>query len=451
MFALLGLLALVAVDYLRPQEYVAGLRGVPLLHMAAGLALLGYVVDLRIGLTKLRRAPHLLLALAFFAWCILAVTLRGPGQAPARAAALAIPLAIYLLVAHGLQTFRALEILCGLLLALSLVLAAIGVHQGLADPACYRVTIVDGDMRWNYDGRPCETRLDCEADGDPGADYSCEKEGLFGTSSINGRVRFRGSLEDPNELALVLAMALPFSFAFYERKRSLTRMAIMVLAAGSIGLCTLFTQSRGGQLVFLTVLGIYFVKRVGIAKGLALGMLLALPVLLLGGRSGAEDSTMERLECWWVGMHLFASSPVVGIGTGLFIEHHRLTAHNSYILAAAELGLPGMVIWSSNVYLATKIPVAALRAPLPPVARIWALAILASVAGMAVGVMFLSFNYKTTLWVYIGLTAVLYGAIRRHEPGFHVEFTRRDLGAVFLICIALVASFTGYTGWKLGW
>ena len=50
-------------------------------------------------------------------------------------------------------------------------------------------------------------------------------------------------------------------------------------------------------LVFLAVLAAYFVKRFGF-RGLALGATLAFPLLLLGGRSGAEasSSTLERID-----------------------------------------------------------------------------------------------------------------------------------------------------------
>jgi len=40
MFAAAGLLTLVLVDLLRPQEYFPALQGVPLLHLATGLSLL---------------------------------------------------------------------------------------------------------------------------------------------------------------------------------------------------------------------------------------------------------------------------------------------------------------------------------------------------------------------------------------------------------------------------
>lgn len=454
MFAVPGLLALIFVEYVRPQEYFPVLFTVPLLHIATSLAVLGFILDLRVGLSRPRAAPHLVPTILFFVWSLITVVVRAPDQLLIRVEALLTPLAIYALVAHGVQSFRMLQVVCGLLLAISLALSAIGVEQGMAPFGCHRVAWIGGVTKYLYDGRPCteESPNVCEGeDAEPGADYVCEKVGLLGTLSDHGRVRYRGTMEDPNELALAVGIALPFAFAFFDRRRSLARLGLVLLTCGLVGLCTYFTQSRGGQLVFLTVLAAYLVRRIGARRGLILGVVLALPLLVFGGRSGGESSTMERIECWWVGLHLVVASPGFGVGLGQFLEHHYLTAHSSFILTAAELGLPGMLLWTSIVYLAIKIPAQALRAHVAPVGMAWSLALLASVAGLSVGSMFLSFAYKNVLWIYIGLTAILYHAIRRHDPGFEVRFGVRDLGIVALVDFVLLFMLVGYTGLKMGW
>jgi hypothetical protein len=454
MFALPGLLALIFVDYVRPQEYLPFLHAVPLLHIATGLAVLGFVLDLRLGLSRKDPAPHLVLTVLLLAWCLVTVMVRAPDQLRMRAQSLLVPIAIYAAVAHGVQSFRMLQVLCGFLLVICLGLAAIGVEQGLAPYGCHRIAARAGQLVYLYDGRPCEegNRGVCEDEAaEPGADYVCEKVGLLGTQSDHGRVRYRGTLQDPNELSLALGIAVPFAFAFLDRRRTLPRLLLVAATVTGVGLCAYFTQSRGGQLVFLTVLAIYFVRRLGVKRGLAIGVLLALPLLLFGGREGGEVSTLERLECWWVGLHLILASPGFGVGFAQFNEHHYLTAHNSFILSAAELGLPGMLLWTSIVYVAMKIPIQALRAHLPPVSRSWAIALLASTVGLAVGSFFLSYSYKDVLWIYVGLTGVLYHAIRRHEPGFKVGFGVRDLGVVAAVDVALLFALVGYTGSKLGW
>src|SRR5262249_8548888 len=143
-------------------------------------------------------------------------------------------------------------------------------------------------------------------------------------------------------------------------------------------------------------------------RGLALGAVLAVPMLLLGGRSGAEaeSSSIERLECWYEGMSMWLGNPLLGVGVGPVTADPFLTAHNSLVLAPAELGLPGMILWSSVLWVSVKIPVTALRryaqVPEATALRAWAMALVASMAGLVVGIFFLSFCYHYVLWIYVG-------------------------------------------------
>src|SRR5512144_80156 len=144
MFAVPGLLALIFVEYVRPQEYFPALFTVPLLHIATGLAVLGFVLDLRVGLSRPRAAPHLVPTILFFVWCLITLVVRAPDQLLTRAEALVTPMAIYVLVAHGVQSFRVLQVVGGLLLAICVALSAIGVEQGMAPFGCHRVALIGG-------------------------------------------------------------------------------------------------------------------------------------------------------------------------------------------------------------------------------------------------------------------------------------------------------------------
>jgi O-antigen ligase len=226
-------------------------------------------------------------------------------------------------------------------------------------------------------------------------------------------------------------------------------------------LCAVLTGSRGGQLVFLAVLAAYFVNRVGLV-GLVLGGVLALPLLLLGGRSSADasSSTMERVDCWAEALGMWREHPALGVGFGRFTEYHYMTAHNSYLLALAELGLPGMLLFGLIVYSSAKIPWVVLnhgrgtsdpelRAG-TPLMRAWAMALLAAFVGLSVGVFFLTFTYLYVLGIYLGLSGALYSAVRRHDPNFRVRIGWRDFAIVSLACAAIIAVVYLYARWKLG-
>jgi O-antigen ligase len=58
-----------------------------------------------------------------------------------------------------------------------------------------------------------------------------------------------------------------------------------------------------------------------------------------------DESANQRLEAWYHGIQMAMSNPIFGIGKAQCVEVHGRTAHNSYILIAAELGIPGYSLW----------------------------------------------------------------------------------------------------------
>jgi O-antigen ligase len=127
-----------------------------------------------------------------------------------------------------------------------------------------------------------------------------------------------------------------------------------------------------------------------------------------------------------------------------------LTAHNSILLSAAETGLFGAVLWAAVIYLSLKIPWRIWRDMTQPealAARTWALALLAAMAGIFVGALFLTFNYHFVLWIYVGLTAALWAAVKRHQPDFSIHFGSRDLFAVGATTLGVLAAIFVATRW----
>ncbi len=442
MFSLFGLCSLLFFLYLRPQEAIPSLQAIPALNLCAVLAALGLVIDVRLHRAEVAPAPTLRWVLLLGLWGILATFVKaGSSAAYDGFNRILIPWVVMVLIAHGVTSFRSFQIMVGTLLLLGLTIAGIGVHQAHQPFGCFQLKDAWADRELaggKYDGRPCETNRECfTGDIEPGADYLCERPGLLGTSSIgHGRVRYRGILQDPNEMALAIGMVVPFAFAFWERRRKVLRALLAGLTVILVGMCTVYTQSRGGQLVFIAVLGSYFVRRFGLVSGAVSGLLIGVPILLLGGRSGAEadSSANERAEALYAGIDMIRSSPVLGVGITQFVEHHFITAHNSYLLALAEMGLPGLFLWSSTLYLSMKILVVALRRyagrPEAQVAMTWAMALLASYCGLLVGIFFLSFSYHVVLFVYLGLAGAFYNACRRHDPEFEVRYSLLDAGFV---------------------
>lgn len=457
MFSLLGTAGLVAFILARPTDLFDSLRGLPLLYVFVALALLGFVIDLRYGYLRWRWSPQLLIAGAFFGWCLFTGTLRTPAFLAESLKELAIVLIVVFLISQVLQSFKALEVVAVAIVLCSLFISVVVVHQGLQPKVCVAVDPSDNHSSMGRpDGRRCENEYVCTlSPPEPQSVYRCEHSGAFGLTSIgHGRVRYTGVLHDPNEVSLTVCAAIPLAIGLYRRRRRPRWAILLALMFGFASMATIYSQSRGGILVLLAALGVYFIERFGI-KGAVLGGVAGLPLLLLGGRSGgsADASTHERIECWFTGMRMFIENPVLGVGYNHFTEHHHLTAHNSVVLACAENGFFGLLLWTSVIYFAIKLGYQGrtqLRGPEKAVARDWCMSLLGSTAGVATGAFFLSFNYHYVFWIYMALTGTLYQAIRRHEPNFDVKIGVPDLLILFFANGALVVLLYGYTALKLG-
>lgn len=451
MFSIPGVLGLIFLTFVRPQAFIVELAGVPLVHIVYLATLVGLVLDLRLRLIRPRLTPVFWWAVAYLAWCMVTVALRASGAVSGAFSSAYICMALFFVTAHAIQSWKALRVAAVCLVAIGIFLAGVGIHQGLAPHGCI---VFKGSPMGEHDGRACETYADCLVDPEPGAHYECEHIGLFGTYSINQRVRWLGIIQDPNELSMCIALCVPLLIGLYLLRPSLGRGVLFFLFGGAIALCIVYTQSRGGQLVFLTALGVYFVRRYGI-KGLVACALAALPVLLLGGRSGqeAELSKMERIEALYIAMSLLVRYPLTGCGFTQFTEYNTLTAHNSYALAAAELGLPGLFLFVMLMYVSAKtFIVAMLRYPAQGparVAHVWAGALFAAQCGLMLGIFFLSFNVQPILWTFLGVCGGFYLAVRRHDRDFQIRLGPRDYAAVGGIVTVMISVMFVYSRIKM--
>jgi len=64
-----------------------------------------------------------------------------------------------------------------------------------------------------------------------------------------------------------------------------------------------------------------------------------------GGRGISVVDGADRLDAWASGLEMFKRSPLFGVGFGAFTDFNDITAHNSFVLCLAELGLLGTTLW----------------------------------------------------------------------------------------------------------
>jgi O-antigen ligase len=191
--------------------------------------------------------------------------------------------------------------------------------------------------------------------------------GIFQTLSADGlgwvgshlsqgtRITYLGIFNDPNDLGMFLVMCLPMAGYFYTQKSMFLRL-FAVAAVALLLYGTYLTNSRGTLLGVVFVSVLWLVDRYGVKKASFIVFPALLPVLLwaLGhfrNIDPSEESAAGRVDAWYAGYQMLMHSPFVGVGMSNFEEHHELTAHNSYILVMAELGLIGYFAWLSFIVL----------------------------------------------------------------------------------------------------
>ncbi len=467
MSAVFAILLILTV-FIRPQEFIPALQPLSLLNVFTVLAVLTAVFESLSGKKKLPlRSPQLAFLAAFIAWAFLATFIRIKVDAFEKIWKTVGFSAIFMLVTIlAGRTYKRIVALACVLCAVSAFLIGVGIAQARADFQCIEIPeaerddttvatgIPNGKSCLNREGEP--KLAACYDEDDPTSfakEFMCEKVGPFDTFSIGkGRVRWRGILADPNELSLAIGASLAFVLGIYGILRGKLRHLGVLAIVGGAGYVVIQTQSRGGILVLLAVFAVYFVRRYGL-KGIAFGAVMGAPLLLLGGREGEEAraSTIERTEALYEGINMVKEFPVFGVGVNQFTDHHIITAHNSYLLAASELGFIGMVLWTSLFYVSVKIPVlvATSRDPGLEHLRPLAFSLVAAFAAIAVGITFLSFSYHNMLFIYLGLAGALYGVAREESPRFKMKVKAKEIALVAAADAALLLFLFVYTRLKV--
>jgi hypothetical protein len=459
--SLLGALLLVFLNCIRPQEFIPAVQNLRILDIAAGLAALGVLVEVATGKLKPVPTPQLRFLFAFIGWCVLCTLVKvGRQPLPALFAKLGVSAITMLVVAYSTSSFARFRAMASLIVCISLVLAVIAIRQGSSPLECITLIPDENDPSGSLSagaptGVACEYAHECAKElNDFTDDFVCEKVGLFGTFSIDhGRVRWRGTLADPNELSLFVGAAVSFVFAAHAASKRAARHVLLLGALAVTTILVIMTQSRSGLLVMGVILATYFVRRYGV-KGLVIAAILGAPALAFGGREGegAESSSLERIGALYEGMDFFRSSPIFGLGWGQFLENYFLTAHNSYVLSAAELGFPGLLLFSLLLYVSVKIPYAIGAHPPAGMDRRlipYGTALFTSFFGILIGIFFLSYCYSTVLYMYFGLAGGLFLAAKRTAPEFEVRVSWMEIGilasgdAALLTAIFLYTRITG--------
>lgn len=162
------------------------------------------------------------------------------------------------------------------------------------------------------------------------------------------RLRGMGFINDPNDFAQVMVSLIPCMFFFWKKGNFLGNYLFVLPSAALLVFGMYLTHSRGGIVALLAVTLFAFRRKIGtIPSAILAGGLFAITTVV--GWSGGRDVSVEagsgRMEAWAVGLDLIKAHPIFGVGFGRFGEYFIVTAHNTVVVCAAELGMFGLFWW----------------------------------------------------------------------------------------------------------
>lgn len=280
------------------------------------------------------------------------------------------------------------------------------------------------------------------------------------------RITYLGFFGDPNDLGMFLVMTIPIIF-WLKNKVNVTFQAPFWLMLAAMLYGIYMTNSRGTLLATLALTTVWLWRKYGMVKSLWAGLAISPGLLLVMAKfrsiSAADESSQGRLDAWYEGFEMFRYKPFFGIGNGQFLDYHNQTAHNSFVLVFAELGLFGALLWTSlfvtTVYLLMKVskrefipadlPLNDNRMSLAIEESKIAMTLLYSFLGFMVAGFFLSRAYAPLLYLFLGMAAASYGRARRLFPEAPPLYDTKHL-AVLTTKVTFALIVVIYTLMKIG-
>jgi hypothetical protein len=162
------------------------------------------------------------------------------------------------------------------------------------------------------------------------------------------RLRGLAFISDPNDLSQLIVSLIPCLFFFWRPKKLPLNLLLVLIPTGLLFYGMFLTHSRGAIIALLAVVVIAGRRKLGTIPSLIVAgvfFVIAIAIGWSGGREISVEAGSGRLEAWAVGLGLIKTHPIFGVGFQRFNEYFFITAHNSIIVCAAELGMFGLFFW----------------------------------------------------------------------------------------------------------
>jgi putative inorganic carbon (hco3(-)) transporter len=256
-------------------------------------------------------------------------------------------------------------------------------------------------------------------------------------------------LENPNDLAINIAISFPLGLAFMLHARG-WRKALWAIALLFMCVGLVMTYSRSGLLAFILAIMVcvweYGVK--GKRRSLVIltviilivGMCAALSTahyrarvasIVMGNVEGSGDkgSLDARKALLKKSVMLALQHPLFGVGPGCFVlvDKGWVVAHNSYTEIAAEAGIPALVLFLLAIWAAFKNIAVVRKSPQyadDPELKLFTQALWAGLAAYMAGACFASTEYNLYPYFMVGYTCAMVRIIS--QPSMHAAGSKES-------------------------
>ncbi|MDZ7859289.1 MAG: O-antigen ligase family protein [Candidatus Krumholzibacteriota bacterium] len=210
-----------------------------------------------------------------------------------------------------------------------------------------------------------------------------------------------------------------------------------------------YTESRGGYLAVLAVLGSFALKRWGMKKGLITGAVLIIIAFALAPSRMAEmspygQSASGRIYAWMEGLVILKSHPVLGIGMNKFTQYSSRAAHSAFIKCLAELGLVGFFVWIALIYTSFKDLIRIEKTSTDTNLILYSRITQVSLIGFLTSAFFLSQTYSPILYILFGITALLSLQLHTKYEITLPFITNRDLIIILFLEVVTIIIYKIY-------
>lgn len=253
--------------------------------------------------------------------------------------------------------------------------------------------------------------------------------------------RPRSLLGNPNELASIIAILLPFIMGaclqYFDSKKS-KLMGIVTIVMMFLGLY--LTGSRGPTLSLVAAIAlsmlIFYQKGIIVNRRMLFyaGLIaLAIGVAVFKVRTSTYSSDMERICLWQSAWSIFKDYPIFGVGLDNFNNIYRdgymmplaknpalNSPHNIFLHYMAEAGIVGLLGFVFMIGAQIKYLLGIIKDKMiEKEATILAVSMLASIAAMLVqglfDALFLSRDFNIMYWFLWGITCCSIWAIKQKK------------------------------------